>query len=258
MPMFWGDYLADTLDLGAEEHGCYLLMLGMAWRRPDGALPNDLKLLKRILAGCCSDMHGNRFNKIVPRILERFWTLDSDGKWRQKRLGKEREKLEKRSGNARENARKRWGVANENNSLTDAVAMHARVIHNHIDSPPLSSPTQTTSVPEKRPPQGGNGHAEPNGFSKAQPESRGTRLPEDWEPGSEGIEYAKELGMTAEQIRTSYGAFMRHWLAKAGQAGRKLRWDLTWQTWVRNDHERIREKTERERQRAEAWQQQRR
>ena len=126
MPIYWGDYLADTLDLRTEEHGIYLLMIGMAWRRPDGALPNDLKLLKRMLGGCCSDMHGNRFNRIVPTILERFWTLEPDGKWHQKRVEKERENAKKRSGNASESAKKRWSQSSNINDITDADAMHAR------------------------------------------------------------------------------------------------------------------------------------
>jgi uncharacterized protein YdaU (DUF1376 family) len=45
-PLYVADYLADTLDLGAEDHGCYMLLLMIAWRR-DVALPNDMAFLKR-------------------------------------------------------------------------------------------------------------------------------------------------------------------------------------------------------------------
>jgi hypothetical protein len=68
-------------------------------------------------------MHGNRFKRIVPKLLDRYFTLDSDGKFRNKRLTKEREKTEKLSGNAKENAGKRWAKERKNKELADATAM---------------------------------------------------------------------------------------------------------------------------------------
>jgi uncharacterized protein YdaU (DUF1376 family) len=146
MPLHVDDYLNDTLDLDADQHGCYLLMLMLAWRRPGGALPNDMKWLKRALGAYASDMHGNRFNRIVPRLLAQFFTLGQDGNYRQKRLTKELEIAEKISGKARENAEKRWGNAketvgkplpriNENNALADATAMPLpnTTLHNNTE-----------------------------------------------------------------------------------------------------------------------------
>jgi uncharacterized protein YdaU (DUF1376 family) len=123
MPLYVQDYLTDTVDLTANETGTYLLMLMLAWRRQDGAIPNDMEWLKRALSACVSDMHGNRFKRIVPTLLDRYFTLDSDGKFRNKRLTKEREKTEKLSGNAKENAGKRWAKERKNKELADATAM---------------------------------------------------------------------------------------------------------------------------------------
>src|SRR5215467_12034244 len=86
MPLYIADYLADTFDLRSEEHGIYLLLLAICWRRSDGALPNDMVWLKRALGACASDIHGNRFNRVVPALLKRFFTLSEDGKLHNKRL----------------------------------------------------------------------------------------------------------------------------------------------------------------------------
>lgn len=109
LPLWTDAYMADTLDLSLEEHGLYLLMLMLAWRRPDCALPNDMPWLKRSLSACCAGgVHGHTFNARVPKILERFFRLQDDGKWHQKRLDKERLYLRKRSDLGRQNAVKRW------------------------------------------------------------------------------------------------------------------------------------------------------
>lgn len=47
MPVFIGDYLADTMDLNAEEHGAYLLLLMDLWRR-DGRIEFSPGKLARI------------------------------------------------------------------------------------------------------------------------------------------------------------------------------------------------------------------
>lgn len=136
LPLWTDAYLADTGDLSLREHGAYLLMMMLAWRRPDCALPNDMPWLKRALGGMCSDMHGNSFNAVVPALLSRFWELGIDGKWRQKRLGKEREFLLKRAEKQSERAKKRWSQSIETNGVADATA-------NGVAYAPTPTPTPT-------------------------------------------------------------------------------------------------------------------
>jgi len=248
MPMYWGDYVRDTLHLSTFQHGCYMLLIAAYWMRGK-ALPNDPKYL----AGVCRTTPDKLSRHCTP-VLAMFSC--SDGWLVHKRVEKELLKVSQRSANASASAKRRLS---ERSTPSNKHA-RARV---ELDSNTQSLANLETQNPSCE----GSGRHLPNGkmpdptpeteigISKAKPkataEPRGTRLPEDWEPGRDGIEYAKELGLSAEQIRESYGAFMRHWLAKAGAAGRKVRWDLTWQTWVRADAEKLREKTERERRWAE-------
>jgi uncharacterized protein YdaU (DUF1376 family) len=123
MPLYVNDFRLDTLDLKADEIGVYMIMLMIAWRRDDAALPNDMDWLRRSLKSCFSKFHGHEFNRIVPKLLDRYWKLGADDKWRNKRLTNERQIADKRSANGKQNADKRWGNPIENNDLPDAKAM---------------------------------------------------------------------------------------------------------------------------------------
>jgi uncharacterized protein YdaU (DUF1376 family) len=105
MPLYIGDYLADTSELSNAEHGSYLLLLMHQWRT--GPLPNnDVKLAA--IARC--DLRSWR-KTIGPSVL-RFFTLGPDG-LSQKRLAFEQArtagKVEKRSKAGTKGAEKRWG-----------------------------------------------------------------------------------------------------------------------------------------------------
>ena len=46
MPMYWGDYVADTSHLSALQHGCYLLLICHYWQH--GWMPSDTCVVQRI------------------------------------------------------------------------------------------------------------------------------------------------------------------------------------------------------------------
>lgn len=81
MPMYWGDYFGDTMHLTTEEHGAYLLLLGIYWRRAK-ALPNDDKWLASV-----TKMTTKKWKMVRPNIIE-FFDI-SDGHLIHKRVEKE-------------------------------------------------------------------------------------------------------------------------------------------------------------------------
>jgi uncharacterized protein YdaU (DUF1376 family) len=151
MPLYVGDYLADTLDLDAEQHGVYLLLLMMMWRRSDGALPDDMDFIKRSLSACADGMHGNRFNRLVPPLLGRFFRLDEDGNYRHKRLEKEREKADKFSEKQREKVGKRWVKPNKNNELADTAVLPARASQSQSQSHKKEAASAASAAARARP-----------------------------------------------------------------------------------------------------------
>lgn len=80
MPLYIGDYLADTARLTTEQHGAYLLLIMDYWR--NGAPPDDDEVLRNI----------TRFSKFLWKknrpILENFFTV-KEGKWTHSRIDEE-------------------------------------------------------------------------------------------------------------------------------------------------------------------------
>lgn len=64
-----------------------------------------------------------------------------------------------------------------------------------------------------------------------------SRLPKDWMPSAEDIEFCKSERPELNPQSIADG-FRDYWIAKAGAAGRKADWPATWRNWVRNQHQR--------------------
>jgi hypothetical protein len=61
-----------------------------------------------------------------------------------------------------------------------------------------------------------------------------TRLPDDWNPSNEDIEFANQTGV--DWIKNAE-IFRDYWLAQPGVKGRKANWSATWRNWVRRASE---------------------
>jgi uncharacterized protein YdaU (DUF1376 family) len=93
MPLYIGDYLADTMHLSGAQHGAYLLLLMHYWR--NGPLPTDHAELAAIAR------FDSRSWKAVAAPVLRFF-IAKDGQLHQKRMDAELERWAQISGKRRE------------------------------------------------------------------------------------------------------------------------------------------------------------
>jgi uncharacterized protein YdaU (DUF1376 family) len=84
MPVFIGDYLADTMHLSTEQHGAYLLLLFHLWRR--GSLRDDDAVLAKI-----SGLGESTWSMHRP-VLAEFFKIH-DGLWQHGRVEKEKARV---------------------------------------------------------------------------------------------------------------------------------------------------------------------
>jgi len=112
MPLFIGDYLADTAHLDNAQSGTYLHLLMHYWR--NGPLPNDEALLAAI------GKTQPKAWKAMRNIILAFFTLGEDGCLHQKRQDTERHRWsdisDKRREAGKRGAQGKWGRGTDPNS----------------------------------------------------------------------------------------------------------------------------------------------
>jgi uncharacterized protein YdaU (DUF1376 family) len=115
MPVFIGDYLADTMHLSTEQHGAYLLLLFHLWRR--GSLRDEDAVLAQI-SGL-----GESAWKQHRGVLAEFFSIHG-GLWQHARVEKERARVaaatQSKAKKAKLAASSRWG---KNDAPSIAQAM---------------------------------------------------------------------------------------------------------------------------------------
>lgn len=208
MPFYVGDYLADTTHLTTLEHGAYLLLLSTMWRA-GGSLPADDAKLSRF-----TRLTPAQWDRIKGTILS-FFDME-DGEITQGRLTREMDRHSKAVKQRRDSGLlggKAKALKNNDNALAAASV----------------SPKQPEPEPEPKK------ETEANASAKtSEPKAKGTRLPDDWTPQFAEIAFAKQHGMTLEEITLEADKFRDFWCAKPGAGGRKSDWPATWRNWCRN------------------------
>jgi uncharacterized protein YdaU (DUF1376 family) len=137
MPLYIGDYLADTMHLSHAQHGIYLLLI-MAYWRNGGPLPDDAGQLSAIAR--CS---AQEWRKNI-HVTSRFFHIEG-GLWSHKRIDAELDgattKTQERSKAGSEGARRRW----QNGSKSDGKAMAEPIANALQNDAPSPSPEEEDS-----------------------------------------------------------------------------------------------------------------
>lgn len=137
MPLFIGDYLADTSHLSTERHGAYLLLIMTCWKR-GGTLPADDAQLADAARLPAAAWRKHR------DVVMAFFTLGPEG-WTHKRVTTELERAAKnvagRSSGGKKAAEIRWrkGAAADSSRIAERCASHT------VNDAPSPSPKKDPS-----------------------------------------------------------------------------------------------------------------
>ncbi|MCP3017990.1 YdaU family protein [Cupriavidus basilensis] len=140
MPLYIGDYLADTTRLTTEQHGAYLLLMMDYWR--NGPPPNEDATLAQITRLSVAAWKKNKATVL------RFFT-ETDGLLHQKRINQELQACQTRKDTAVAKAtlaaEKRWGKKPPASASGDATSMLQALPGEVPEQSPSSSPSPTTT-----------------------------------------------------------------------------------------------------------------
>ena len=243
MPLYIGDYLADTAYLTTEQHGAYLLLIMAYWR--NGPPPDNDAILASL-----TKMTPDAWS-IARAVLGRYFIVGG-GVWMHARIEREIEKAKKHRESAHEKAARaaaaRWEKERERKMLGALPeALHGEMPQQCPSPSPSPLPKQVHKNTDQEIEQASSPPASPTApplqcvvdpvqpIPKPKPReaAAGTRLPADWALSQALGEWALTEGLTRERIRQEADRFRDYWIAKPGAAGRKTDWPATWRNWVR-------------------------
>jgi len=193
-----GDYASHTRHLSLIEDAIYRRLLDVYYlhERP----------LNAGITSVARQINAKEYENEVKIILEEFFQLTENG-WINFRADKEIEhfhsKIEQASKAGKASAEARL------NRRTTSVATDVQPTNNH--KPITNNHEPLTSVER----------------------TRATRLPQDWQPTEEMIEFCK-IERPELKVKAVADTFRDYWVSVAGAKGRKADWLATWRNWVRN------------------------
>ena len=127
MPLWIGDYLADTMHLTRDQHGGYLMLIMAYWRKGCALEDNDDALAS--ISRCSSIEWAS-----IRPVLAKFFTVEG-GLWKHGRveeeLQKAAEKYAAKVERAKAGAAARWGKNASSNAQASDKQCSSNANHNH-------------------------------------------------------------------------------------------------------------------------------
>lgn len=233
MPLYIGDYMADTMHLSGAEHGAYLLLLMHSWRT--GPLPDDGRTLANIAR--TDTAAWKRVGPVVMAFFER-----TPAGLVSPRLEREREKAlantDQRIAAGKAGAAKRWGRGGGEGGEGNSGGSASHGEQDGGGNATANGKRNATAMPSPMANawQNDGPSPSPSEIPPSQPSAvrspRGCRLPDGWLPTDDDRAFASQLGLDADAVAAQ---FRDYWRAKAGKDAAKLDWSATWRGWCRRD-----------------------
>jgi uncharacterized protein YdaU (DUF1376 family) len=196
-----GDLLADTMDFSPALFGAYMKILIHQWVSEQPMTQKEMLI--------ASGLSKNIFQKNWSVLEKKF--SSKNGKYFSPRMAEEIAKSRAKSRKAAESAHARWNA----NAYPNALRTH--------DGSICSSDASHS-----------HSHKEKEKETKRKPKSRGTRLPENWYPSEELFAWAANERPDLN-IPKTIDKFCDYWHSVPGSKGVKLKWDLVFRNWIRNE-----------------------
>lgn len=175
MPMYWGDYLADTAHFTNAEHGAYMLLIAFYWT--NGKLPEDEEAIRRV-----AKASAHQWKKMRPVLVEKF-----SPEWKHKRIDTELAKSLEKSRTNSANAKRRHSERTADAQRSDTQSQPQSQREDKTgQSPALDVSCET--VPTESP----NGAAAPYAFDGAILKLKQKHF-DDWTKAYSSIDLRAEL-----------------------------------------------------------------
>jgi uncharacterized protein YdaU (DUF1376 family) len=224
MPLYIGDYIADTSRLSTLEHGAYMLLIMDYWR--NGSLPNDDKKLARIVR-----LSDQDWAAIKENIAELFLP-----DWKHKRIERELARSLKKSEEAKAAAEKRWQSKGNAVEHANAMPTHSECNADAYADAILPQPQSSNEDSSSFHSDDSVATAPPTVRKRKASTAISQELPINWQPDDSDRDYARVNNFPASIFEKSLED-MRLW-AKANRI-RKHDWHATLKGFMRRDAEKL-------------------
>jgi uncharacterized protein YdaU (DUF1376 family) len=220
-----GDYHKKAGRLSMLEHGAYTLLIDACYDRE--RFPTKDEAIDWCWARTDAEIAAVEF------VLGKFFDC-VDGFYVQNRI---KEEIEKYHEKVKTN--KRIATEREEKRRERARSVHEASPEEH-EAPPNHKPITNNQEPltknQGKPCCLDNADTpaqDPAPAPKPKTVARGSRLPSDWKPTPEDLNYCREKrpDLDPHEVAESFRDF---WVSKTGPNATKLDWSATWRNWVRN------------------------